>query len=525
MRFSPLVSLFLVISAFAGPGFAAPSNDHFTERHFITGFSNAVVGTTVGATADASDPTFGMVELSGNTVWWGWNAPFSGIASISTTGTSFRHYLAVYTGSQLPSLTKVSEQFSDTVPAVLATFPVQAGTPYALLLDGLSGVAGDVRLTLILHPGPANDDFEKRARLTGTNLVFVGNNLWATAQAGEPPGFENSVWWSWRAPEPGTLRIIPTPAFPPLTLWCFTGAELSGLRQVGAGLPLTVTVERGVDYTIRMGSYMLGYEREFNLIFESTSIYEVPNDHFTNRFVLSGTNASFGGSVRRATSEMGMFTFPGDRNSLWWSWTAPMDGGVIFTLSTPNFAPRLVVYTGNALSNLNLVTDATCCNNTNFGAFIARRGETYSIMVGSFNGVGEFTAKFNMVPPPPNDHFANREVLPEMTNRLTTTGVVLATGARGSTRYASVEAGESVTQSVFRAVATVWWSWRPTMSGRVSLDVSGPSPDRPLVGVFTGDVVSNLVPIAVSRLPAPPGAFYTTRVDSMRFPGFLTISR
>jgi len=58
---------------------------------------------------------------------------------------------------------------------------------------------------------PLNDNFENRAPLTGTNAFAVTNNESATKEPGEPDILGNSggksVWWTWTAPQNGTVTI------------------------------------------------------------------------------------------------------------------------------------------------------------------------------------------------------------------------------------------------------------------------------------------------------------------------------
>src|SRR5687767_3178362 len=60
---------------------------------------------------------------------------------------------------------------------------------------------------------PANDSFAKRLALPGSNVSTNSNNLLATTEPGEPTGTENrrlekSLWYSWKAPTYGTVRVL-----------------------------------------------------------------------------------------------------------------------------------------------------------------------------------------------------------------------------------------------------------------------------------------------------------------------------
>src|SRR5438067_129693 len=58
---------------------------------------------------------------------------------------------------------------------------------------------------------PANDNFANRIVLVGSSLTATGYNVGATAETGEPNPFSTtshrSVWWTWTAPNDGSVRI------------------------------------------------------------------------------------------------------------------------------------------------------------------------------------------------------------------------------------------------------------------------------------------------------------------------------
>ena len=81
----------------------APPNDDFDDAVVISGDGGSVEGTNDGASFEASEP--GDVSDS---VWYRWTAPSTGPATFMTCGDLFYSALAVYTGSDLASLTYIA---------------------------------------------------------------------------------------------------------------------------------------------------------------------------------------------------------------------------------------------------------------------------------------------------------------------------------------------------------------------------------------------------------------------------------
>ena len=122
-------------------------NDAFADRLQITGSSDIVVGSNVGATREANEP-YHWRSTGGASVWWTWTAPLSGTVTISTAGSSFDTILAAYTGSSLASgLTLVANNDDGGTDATSKiSFFATAGTVYQIAVDGYGGAAGSILL-------------------------------------------------------------------------------------------------------------------------------------------------------------------------------------------------------------------------------------------------------------------------------------------------------------------------------------------------------------------------------------------
>jgi subtilisin family serine protease len=87
---------------------------------------------------------------------------------------------------------------------------------------------------------PANDDFERAAKVPPTGAILAGDNRMATAQAGEPlhggAASTRSLWWSWSTPNP-TPVIVDTAGTTfddNAVLAIYNGSELASLLPVAS---------------------------------------------------------------------------------------------------------------------------------------------------------------------------------------------------------------------------------------------------------------------------------------------------
>jgi thiol-disulfide isomerase/thioredoxin len=145
----------------AGGGQAAPTNDDFINATVLTGITNLVVTSNVGASREAGEPAHAD-SAGGKSIWWSWQSPFTGSVRISTEGSAFDTLLAVYAGDSISDLEAVADNDDDaaggfgTVTSSLV-FRALAGETYRIAVDGFNGASGAVRLGLgrAGRPAPA----------------------------------------------------------------------------------------------------------------------------------------------------------------------------------------------------------------------------------------------------------------------------------------------------------------------------------------------------------------------------------
>ncbi len=122
------------------PSYTAPANDNFAGARELSGSSATVFGTNFGATREAGDPPNIVVDpAAGHSVWYSWQAPESGPASVSLCDTDMHYGGAdVYTGSSLGALSPVAVNYANCPSGggIAANFEATKGTTYRFFVDG-----------------------------------------------------------------------------------------------------------------------------------------------------------------------------------------------------------------------------------------------------------------------------------------------------------------------------------------------------------------------------------------------------
>ena len=105
---------------------------------------------------------------------------------------------------------------------------------YYTVVTSIGGSVTSSPISIVISFPPSNDNFTNRITLAGVNVTTAGTTAYATLETGEPayPGLTTggSVWWSWTAPDAGTVYITVTntnAAFQVIQV--FTGNVLTNL--------------------------------------------------------------------------------------------------------------------------------------------------------------------------------------------------------------------------------------------------------------------------------------------------------
>jgi hypothetical protein len=114
------------------------------------------------------------------------------------------------------------------------------------------------------------------------------------------------------------------------------------------------------------------------------------NDNFANAQAISGSTGTTTGSNVGATKESGEPNHAGNAGgaSIWYNWTAPLNGNATINTTGSNFDTLLGVYTGSSVSSLTLIASNDDSGGTlqSSVTFAATGGTTYRIAVDGYNG-------------------------------------------------------------------------------------------------------------------------------------------
>jgi sugar lactone lactonase YvrE len=373
------------------------------------------------------------------------------------------------------------------------------------------GVTSDTPAVLVQLAGPAGDEFYRPFELAGLDATARFSNHTATVQRFETPlltgASQQTVWWTWTAPTNGIYHVTTRGSSFDTVLGIYTGTNIAALTKVGLNndalliSPSSLVKFTGIagrQYRIVVDGFRGAVGNvQLTLTLETPLPTPPPNDAFSNRLPLAGSEVNLNGVNVAATSESGE---PGHAGlpagpSVWFEWTAPTNGTVQVVLGPVSFDSVLAVYTltGTTLSTLRALTGNDDDPTGGVGSrvlFHGVAGTRYYIAVTGYAGAtGTFAMRLEQTlqpeGPPANDDFVHR---------------IPMQGARwqveGSNVGATVEPQEP-RPSLQSSRATVWWSWRASGSGKAYIVVVGGG-FTARVAVMTGTAVNALETLVIS---------------------------
>jgi hypothetical protein len=490
-----LLCAVLALASVAVAVAAPPANDNFADARVISGDTGQFNGTNQEATAESGEPPH-FVSGAAASVWYRWTAPRNGEMVFNLTNilpAENAPTLVVYTGSSVDNLTLLSH----VTGSQLLRLNAVGGATYSLVVA--TYYQAPVNFTLNWQavppppppPPPPNDNFAQAQVIHGIENGIAGTSIGSTAEAGEPGGEAQSVWYRWQVPGDGRFRFVAKEIINGTyqefaECRVYRGTTLNSLSLIASG-------GSGFDATADEFLYIaINGNRSFILNWNLVDPYA--NDTQNTAQLISGASGKVAGSIK-----------PRDRFDtsyfVWYRWTAPFSGQVRFHA----FALETV--------SLEIIFPITGHRTNQGTVFPVTAGQTYVFTVGTadtyYSLYTNFVLSWSQVfpQPPANDNFADAQPLSG------TAGYVGST-----TVYATREAGEPQHNGSSPG-ASVWYRWQAPVSGLY--DWHG------RIFFYTGDSLETLTRVntvqglyeSSTRINATAGTVYYIAVENPSYSG------
>lgn len=387
-----------------------PANDNLANAQVISWDPSAEGAVQIpGSTQYASDQDGG----SDPDIWYQWTARSDTTIIASVDDPSVKIDARIYTSPG--ELTWIIYAIGTQ-----ARFHAATGVTYTFRLYGRSNAP--FVLTLASEPTPANDDLAQRQIITwdssGPAPAVAGTLVGATCERDEYWLLRSApltVWYEWTATADGTVVAE-----------LGNGSAGVAVFQVMDWYPVAPYGLYQISSSIRTYSaafnalagqtYYISVEGDEPVPFDLTLRpgIQQPNDDFGHRQILdwdpsSAASITVDGDAKDATWETREPGTPAPgRGTVWYQWTAPVNGFVRLSVIGGDAAGAMNVgrYSPDAWS-ASVVQPAPSYGDVD-DLYRADAGRPYYIQV---TGSGAFTLTLAMIPAPANDDFANRQTL------------------------------------------------------------------------------------------------------------------
>jgi hypothetical protein len=413
-----IVWLFLLLCLASRPVQAQVANDNFASARPLDGCRGVVTVFTVGATREPDEPLIAGKNSGGASVWFRWTAPTNGSFRFDTESSEFDTLLAIYTNNTFTTLSLLgsNDNIDRNNVQSQVTINAVAGRTYQVTVDGKAAAAGYLVLTWApagasLSPVPTNDNFAAACEIAGSTGQLSVSSVNATKEAGEPyhAGVPDgkTVWFRWQAPVSGFVCFDAAASDFDTVMAAYQGAAVANLTKLASNNDignfirqsrLILRVVAGQVCHIAVGGVQMssGVAREGTVALAwRLDPAAGSNDLFANAQALSGPHGVAFGLNSEASLETGEPVRADNigGRSIWYRWTAPVTGQVIFDSAGSQFDSPffpyllLTVYAGNTLSSLARVADnfdPVSGGYVDSVSFIAQAGATYHISVDGY---------------------------------------------------------------------------------------------------------------------------------------------
>jgi len=257
---------------------------------------------------------------------------------------------------------------------------------------------------------PANDFFANPEVIPRSPISFRAYNACATKEAGEPNHAGNagghSIWYQGTAIGNSVIRLSTAGSDFDTLLAVYTGSSVGALTLVASNddvapgdksIALSFNAVAGRVYSIAVD----GYDGAFGSAV--LNINPPANDQFANCVALVGGHGQVTGYNVGATKEPNEPDHAGNigGHSVWYCWTATINGKAEFDTSGSDYDTTLGIYTGNSLDGLvPVASDNDSGGNFNSRVFFqAISGITYRIALDGISGAtGNIVLNWALVP-------------------------------------------------------------------------------------------------------------------------------
>ncbi|MCH8488828.1 MAG: S8 family serine peptidase [Oceanicaulis sp.] len=388
--------------------------------------------------------TYTLQNNGGSTLTWSVSsdADFLQFASPAPAAASGIDAAMTANGSLTPGATATVEVSVDA-SALSAAGEYFANISFTTSAGASTARAAYVTVFAPPIPAPANDDFTNAFRLSGLDLSTPFPNIGASKETGEPDHAAvggASVWWRWRAPVDGTVRLETAPDTNSsnqfdTTLAVYTGSSVSSLTKIaenddcpdpGFGLYSCVefTAVAGEVYAIAVD----GWSSETgDAVLSLLAVGAPENDNIDDAFevVINSSDPVGGSSIWsniNATAESNEPAHAGSPAvaSVWFSLDFDISANAVIDTTGSRIPMRVAVYSGTPGNLTEVVSDAAVPNPSASDMspqppatveFQGQAGQTYFV---AFDGVegAEGTFRANMIVDAVENHRLRAAVLP-----------------------------------------------------------------------------------------------------------------
>ncbi len=429
----------------------------------------------------------------------------------------------------------------------------------------------------ILGTPASNDRFSSRKVMDLASPAFEASLAMATSEPGEPRAHESSacrtLWWTWTAPSPGTarIRILDTHQAPLVVAYRRTTFDkLDSIASSATELGNECTrfwharamtewdTQAGESYFLQVDAFP-GFDRSqpFHAQLEFTPA--PANDLLSAPVEITGEGGSWLASNEGATGSPLDPVAPGlsGTSSLWYRWLLPNSGLIQITTNEPTrFAePGVEVLPPGGLSTGGSITTTylgPCgaeftdlhpiptfapifsvfrrlgtsgdlpilqhhVHGTNEVWAEVTDSEVWIRMDGPESTTGRAQLNAHLTPPPANDLWSQRIILP--TSPVRVTG---RTAGASALPEEALLAAQSLPGGITRLPRqTVWWEWQAPAAGIWALRTTTMTDSA--IAVYRGAYAVGSIPIAVAEIDpalfrAEPGEVF--HIGGFGFSGF-----